>query len=125
MNKKRNRISAFLCLLILAAMVLSSCKSGGSDKRGIKIYYLNNEGTGLDDQAYTPKGDTTEEIITELIGKLSAPPKDLSLLAPISGFSLVYSAYRDGVITLDMSQEYYDLPVVTEILTRTAIVNTL
>ncbi|MBQ3392831.1 MAG: GerMN domain-containing protein [Lachnospiraceae bacterium] len=125
MKKKIMLYPALLILLLAAAMGTVSCKKGGSDKSGIKIYYLNKDGSSLEDRAYTPKADETEEIIDELLGRLTGPPEDPALQAPISGFSLESSAYKDGALSLDFSSAYHDLPVVSEILTRTAIVHTL
>ena len=122
--RSRRPLTALFLLLMIAVLSVS-CKKGGSDKSGIKIYYLNKDGTSLEDQAYTPKADSTEGIIAELLGMMTAPPGDPSLQEPIHDFSLLSSSFTEEAITLDMSAEYNDLPLVQEILTRTAIVNTL
>lgn len=122
---KRRKEWFLLLLLWLCCLGLSACRSGGSDKRGIKIYYLNSGGNGLEDQNYTPRADTREAIVDELLGKLSVPSSDRNLEAPISGFDLLSLEMTGDVVTLNFSSGYANMGVIEEILTRTAIVETL
>ena len=79
----------------------------------------------LQEQNYTPEADDRERIIEELIAKLCIQPKEMTLRAPVTDFRLLSSETRGRIVTLNFSPEYYDLSAVEEVLTRTAIVNTM
>ena len=115
-----------LCLTILIlCLFLSACGRKGADKSGIRIYYLNKADHALQEQNYTPEADDRERIIEELVAKLCVQPKEMTLRAPISGFRLLSSETKGRIVTLNFSGEYYDLSAVEEVLTRTAVVNTM
>ena len=72
-----------------------------------------------------PEADDKDRIIEELIAKLCVQPKEMTLRAPISNFRFLASETKGRIVTLNFSSEYYDLSAVEEVLTRTAVVNTL
>ena len=72
-----------------------------------------------------PEANDRDRIIEELIAKLCVQPKEMTLRAPISGFRLLSSETKGRIVTLNFSGEYYDLSAVEEVLTRTAVVNTM
>ena len=72
-----------------------------------------------------PEADDKDRISEELIAKLCVQPKEMTLRAPISNFRFLSSETKGRIVTLNFSSEYYDLSAVEEVLTRTAIVNTL
>ena len=49
----------------------------------------------------------------------------MTLRAPVSGFRLLTSETKGRIVTLNFSGEYYEMNPVQEVLTRTAVVNTL
>jgi germination protein M len=104
---------------------MSACGRKGADKSGIRVYYLNKADHALQEQNYTPEADDRERIIEELIAKLCIQPKEMTLRAPVTDFRLLSSETRGRIVTLNFSPEYYDLSAVEEVLTRTAIVNTM
>ena len=106
-------------------LFFSACAKGGADKRGIRIYYLNKADYGIKEQEYVPEANDRDRIIEELIAKLCVQPKEMTLRAPISGFRLLSSETKGRIVTLNFSGEYYDLSAVEEVLTRTAVVNTM
>ena len=113
-----------MLLLILCAGV-SGCSRSSADKRGIRIYYLNRADGVLQDQAYTPRADDREGIVNELINKLSIQPKEMTLRAPVEGFRMISAEMTGSIVVLNFSPEYYELEVINEVMTRTAIINTL
>ncbi len=120
--KRRTGITLILLVLCL---FLSACGKKGADKRGIRIYYLNKGDYGIQEQEYVPEADDRDRIIEELIAKLSIQPKEMTLRAPITDFRLLSSETKGTIVTLNFSSEYYDLSAVEEVLTRTAVINTL
>lgn len=119
---KKTRI---ILILFTLCLFFGACAKKGADKRGIRIYYLNKGDYGIQEQDYVPEADERERIIEELIAKLCVQPKEMTLRAPITDFRLLSSETRGKIVTLNLSAEYYDLNAVEEVLTRTAIINTL
>ena len=120
--KRRTGISL---LILILCLFLNACGKGGADKRGIRIYYLNKTDYGIKEQDYMPEADDKERIIEELIAKLCVQPKEMTLRAPITDFRFLSSETKGRIVTLNFSSEYYELSAVEEVLTRTAVVNTL
>lgn len=120
--KKRTGLSLIILILCL---LLSACGGSGVDKSGIRIYYLNRADNALQEQDYTPKADDRDRIIEELIAKLCIQPKEMTLRAPVTDFRLISSETRGSIVTINFSEEYYEMSAVQEVLTRTAIVNTM
>ena len=119
------RRSAISFIILILCLLLSACGKKGADKRGIRIYYLNKSDYGIQEQDYMPEADDKDRIIEELIAKLCVQPKEMTLRAPISNFRFLASETKGRIVTLNFSSEYYDLSAVEEVLTRTAVVNTL
>ena len=118
------RTGVYLALLTIT-LLITGCGGPKTDKSGIRIYYLNRTDHALSEQKYKPKADDREPIIEELIAKLCIQPKETALRAPVTDFRLISSETRGSVVTLNFSEEYYDMDAVEEVLTRTAIVNTM
>lgn len=115
-----------ICFLIfILCLFLSACGKDGMDKSGIRVFYLGKVDHDIREQNYMPEANDREGIIEELIGKLCIQPKEMTLIAPISSFRLLTSETKGSVITLNFSSNYYDMDAIDEVLTRTAIVNTL
>ena len=115
-----------LCLIIfILCLLLGACGRKGADKRGIRVFYLNRTDHGLEEQNYVPEADDKNRIIEELTAKLSVQPKEMTLRAPVTDFRLLTTETKGSIVTLNFSEEYYDMSAVEEVLTRTAIVNTL
>ena len=115
-----------VCFLVfILCLFLSACGKSGADKSGIRIFYLNRADYGIKEQVYTPAANDKKGIIEELIAKLCVQPKEMTLRAPVSDFRLLTSETRGSIVTMNFSEEYYDMTAVEEVLTRTAVVNTL
>lgn len=122
----RSLIRIQICLtIIILSLGLCSCGENKTDKSGISVYYLGRTDHALQEHKYKPKADSREQIIEELIAKLCVQPTEMALMAPVTGFRLISSETLGKIVTLNFSGEYYDLDAVTEVLTRTAIVNTM
>lgn len=121
--KKRTKL---LLLAVLAAVLMLSagCTKGQKEEGGYKVYYVNDAGTRLMEEAYTPGAQTFEEMMEELLGQLSKPPSGYRSALPdkvkINGFERGIDALR-----IDFSGEYYDLSNTEEVLLRAAVVKTV
>ena len=120
---KRHSLICFTMLIL--CLLLGSCGRSGADKSGIRVYYLNRTDYLIEEQDYRPEANDRDRIIEELIAKLCIQPKEMTLLAPVTEFKLLSSETKGKIVTLNFSKEYYDLSAVEEVLTRTAIVNTM
>ena len=108
----------FLCILCL-----SGCSEEKRKSENIyQVYQLSSSGTAVQAHAHEMQATGTTAMLEELITCMSTTPEKLQYKPPFTmGFQLL-SMKRDGrVLWLDMSKEYYNLPVMTEVLVRAAI----
>lgn len=116
----------YLLLLLLAVLFLHGC-GGEKEPQGTdKIYYLNQEATGIEAESCKIEGETTEEKVSWLLERLVAPPESPALkpVLPEKIRVLKYTLDRQ-LLYLDFSTEYMELDKATEVLARAAIVKTL
>lgn len=92
-----------------------------------RVYYVNNSDTKLVSEGYEPKGESTEEILVELLECLATPAENITYRAPLSESVqfLEYKLEDEDQLTLYFGEGYSTLTGVGEILTRAAIVKTL
>lgn len=120
MKKREYAVFAMAACLILSV----SCGSGGQENENV-VYYVNSDGTKLVPQEIEldTEGD---ERIGELLCALATQPNDASMRqtipADVKVLGISTSAYQ---ITVDFSEEYYQMGQTDEILTRAAIAKTL
>ena len=115
-------------LLFAAVLLCAGCGSDGQmDADRIKnIYYVNYSETGVEMHEYEMQAETQEEEMEELIERLGTMPGKLEYKAPLQmGFGLLSYRLEEGILYLDMSEEYHNLSPTKEVLVRAALVRTL
>lgn len=113
--------TAMICLLLLEA-----CGQREEFANTFKIYYVNNNETGILSEEYGTNSSETQALVEELLEKLGTIPEKLEYKAPLaSGFSLLNYTISEGQIILNFDDHYKEQPVTTEILMRAALVKTL
>ncbi|MCR5403453.1 MAG: GerMN domain-containing protein [Butyrivibrio sp.] len=122
----KNRILAFLVSFVLFAITGcgSSTASGGD---GFKIYYVNNNETGIVavDYEIISNPSNVHAVIDELIGQLETMPERHQYEAPLTGNAhLLGFDISDKLLTLNFDIHYTDITGTIEILDRAAIVRT-
>ena len=92
-----------------------------------RIYYVNNSDTKLVSEGYEAKGESTGELLTELLERLAMPAENITYRVPLSESVqfLEYKLEENDQLTLYFGEGYSTLTGVGEILTRAAIVKTL
>ncbi len=125
-NRMRKYISLFLFSFI--ALFLTACSEQEVELAAShRIYYVNNSDTKLVSEGYEPKGENSEEILTELLECLATPAENITYRVPLGEAVqfLEYKLEENDQLTLYFGEGYSTLTGIAEILTRAAIVKTL
>jgi germination protein M len=126
------RIIYSLTVLLLSLCLLSQAACGEKkvsepeEEEGYQIYYINKEETAVVTEAYEPKGETTDQLLSEFIGLLQSKGEDADTKAAIPGsVSLVNYKLENSQLSLQFDKSYLEMDRLYEILSRSAIVRTL
>lgn len=116
-----------LLLLLVAILSFSACGEEEVNEDDVyQVYYVSNSETKVEMHEYVMKSEISDAMLDELIKCLSTMPDKLEYKAPFAmGFDLLEYEAEDGKVMLDVSEAYLDLPIMTEVLVRAAIVRTL
>lgn len=115
-------------LLVLICLVsFTACGEEGVDQTKIySVYYINNAETKVEMHEHYMEAGELEEQVTELLNALATTPAKLEYKAPLGmGFQVQNVEIKMGKVQLDVTENYYDMSVTTEVLVRAAIVRTL
>lgn len=116
-----------LILSIMCCLLLSACGMSETDAdSNVQVYYLNTEETKVEMHGQKIVGVSLEEQLDELLQYLATNPEKLEYKAPLAmGVQVLGMTLVGDRVALDVSSEYLELPVTTEVLVRAAIVRTL
>ena len=116
----------FLGALTLLIMSLAGCGQEQEEKADYYIYYLNKERTQNVPVAYEPQSDSDEEIVGDMIARLSENPGSVDYQKPLVGnLRILNWTLENRQLQLYFGSEYYQMDSVTEVLCRAAVVRTL
>ncbi len=120
------KMTGLLVMVLLFSVFLTSCSKKEAEGSGIKLYYLNSQGTGLTTVDYSPVETQPKAQVGELLEQLALQKEDVDYFTPISKDIKINSyALSEGILTIDFSPEYENLTVTNEALLRAAVVKTL
>ena len=121
--KKENKI----LLLLLLLLGLTACgKEEVPGKGTIQVYYVGNAETKVEPHAYELQEVSLEGQVEELLACLATNPEKLEYKAPLSmGFGVLGVKLEEERLQLNVDVAYLNLPVITEVLVRAAIVRTM
>ena len=124
----RKYLHVFLLSIIL--ILLTSCSGQEQEVELVashRIYYVNNSDTKLVSEGYDAKGESAEELLTELLERLAMPAENITYRIPLSEAVqfIEYKLEENDQLTLYFGEGYSTLTGIGEILTRAAIVKTL
>lgn len=119
-----------LLLTVMAALslfVLSGClASEGEEDSQYRAYYLNKEKTKIVEEAYSPKGSDTKELILEFIELIGSDVESVEYQKPLPEHVRVVSYTYDGnQLSLYFNEAYATMGMAEEVLCRAAIVRTM
>lgn len=117
-------------ILLGFVMLISACSTGSTKEpetsSGLCIYYLNKEENALVTIPYETETTNQNDLLEELIDKMTAIPDNAEHKAPLHmGFSVVRCYVEGTQIVVSVDEHYRSLSPTTEILIRAAIVRTL
>lgn len=117
-----------ILVLFFIILVMSGCSQQEVELTAShQIYYVNNTDTKLVSEGYEPRGETTDELVAELLEQLATPAENITYRAPLNETVQLteYMLEENDQLTLYFGEGYSSLTGVGEILTRAAIVKTL
>lgn len=119
---------SILFLAALLLLLLSACaqqKNNGNGKT-YKIYYVNHDETGVVFNDYVTETAGRNELLQEFLLQMETGSEKLEYKAPLSGtFNLLDASFLEDQLVLNFDENYWQQPVITEILVRAALVRTL
>ena len=119
--KKTKILGLFLLTVIL---LLGGCGTKTANEKEYTVYYVNTAGTRLVENSYSPKAETFDEMMTELMRQLTLAPSEYVSALPENVSFLGYERGIDA-LRVDFSKEYYDMSNTEEVLFRAAVVKTV
>ena len=116
-----------IAAVIAVILLLVACT--GKEEKGeniCQVYYVSNSETKVEMHPHLMEADTPEGRLEELMNCLATEPEKLEYKAPFSmGFRVLGITLEEGRLQIDVDAAYKELPPITEILVRAAVVRTL
>ncbi|MCI9337884.1 MAG: GerMN domain-containing protein [Lachnospiraceae bacterium] len=116
-----------IMLVCVCALALAACGQENRDTENLyQVYYVSNSETKVEMHEYQMEAVTEEEKLQELLKCLSTSPEKLEYKAPLAmGFQVLGTKLEEGNFSIDVDAAYSELPPMTEVLVRAAVVRTL
>lgn len=114
-------------MTVLCILALAACGSGEeAEGTEYQVYYISRSETKVEMHPYWTQSESSQAVLRELMQKLASDPEKLEYRAPLAmGFELLGIDLKEGKMTINVDENYLNLPVTTEVLVRAAIVRTL
>lgn len=124
--KWKCRLLCVLLALFCTAAMTACGETAGNTEEGFPVYYVGNSNEKVEVHRQALTSDTQDEMLKEVLTYLAQKPAKLEYQAPLAmGFALQGYYLEEGKLRLDMDASYQELPAITEILVRAALVRTL
>lgn len=125
-----------VCVLLLALCIISGCSgfgresaetgfSAGNQEKAV-LYFANKTGTDLIAVNLDVKDKNQKDLPAYVLEKLLAGPTETDLTRAIrAGTSLLHVSAADGLVTVDVSKEFYHEESVYDVLATASLVKSL
>lgn len=122
MKKIMGFFLAWMCMLTASACGQEETQEADL----VQVYYVSNSETKVEMHEVEMQATEEPARLQELLECLSTSPEKLEYKAPLDmGFQVLGTKLEEGNLTIDVDAAYNDLPVMTEVLVRAAVVRTL
>lgn len=132
MKKHKISINNFICraFVLLSVLLLipglTACSEEAPEGTKVAMTYINFQGSKVESHEAYLTGNTMEEQLEEVLTLLATVPQKLDYQVPLSqGIRVLTTNVTNGVLVLNLSEEYKLLDSVMEILTRASLVKSL
>lgn len=116
-----------IVLTVLAVLFLGACGKGEAEGENVyQVYYVSNSEKKVEMHPHAMEAADPEGQLKELMDCLSTVPEKLEYKPPFAmGFEVLETTLEGGNLQIDVNAAYKELPPLTEILVRAAVVRTL
>ena len=121
------RILFFIAVLLLAIGIIG-CKNQDEEKVSSGeywVYYLDKDKLSLVKEDYEPCATKTDEVVAELLDKLTKPSEKDNYSVFQKKFSVMEVIVDEKVAYIHFTDDYLQMNDVQEVLFRTAVVKTI
>lgn len=125
---KLRKRGIYFSLFMIIMLITCACGQQNETEQGqiYRVYYENNDETGIFPQEYVAQSTEKEALLVELLNQLGTVSEKLEYIAPLSdNLGLLDYSIVEDQLTLVFDESYKRQPVTTEVLVRAAIVRTL
>ncbi len=126
MINKTKQLCNWILIIVMSVMLVGCGASSHKESSQLSIYYVDKSGTKINSEEYKTNETVENNIINDLLSKLSANGKKAGNKRAIpsnvivNGFNL-----KNGIVTIDFDNNYETIKSEKEIFVRAAIVLTL
>jgi germination protein M len=124
---RKHRAKGLVLAICLIVSLLCACARGEQAQEGeVTLYYFNTNRTGLEEVSYTLTSSNAYDAAREVWACLQYPTTLGTYLASVPQNIEVRSAIlKEKRLSLDLSEEYLEIPSLEEKLVRAAVVQSL
>lgn len=119
------RFECFFVILLLA-LTLAGCGKEEQETSGYRIYCVNEDGSSLEFEEYTPQAESGDALLQELIARLGEAPSQIGhKKAMPDGVGITSVVLTEKSLRVDFNGTYSEMDNITEVFCRAAVVKTL
>ena len=127
--KKIIRILCFavlpaVCILLFAQQAFYASEEQTEEQKQYQIYYIDNSETNLGSEKYEPEKESVDYMLQYLIDNFNTGHRDGAARYLPNDITIETWSMEDNTLTLNLSENYRELGISQEILTRAALVKT-
>ncbi len=111
-------------ILLLAGRVLYAAQEETEEQKKYQIYFIDNSETNLGSEKYEPEKESVDYILQYLIDNYNTGHREGAARYLPNDITIETWSLEENTLTLNLSENYRELGISQEILTRAAMVKT-